>query len=87
LSPNDVVYASGAPAMTGHVARIAKAAGARCYTDPFVANAKSAEHNKLMGRLIGWLDHPRRNSPKLQPAQKPAQASSYRSQNKTLNVR
>jgi len=61
------------------VARIAKAAGAKCYTDPFVANAKLAEHNKLMERLIGWLDPPRRNSPKLQPAR----ASSYRPQNKT----
>jgi len=87
LSPNDVVYASGAPAMTEHVARIAKAAGAKCYTDPFVPNAKLAEHNKLMERLIGWLDTPRRNSPKLQPAQKPARASSYRPQNKTLNAR
>jgi NAD(P)H-flavin reductase/ferredoxin len=38
LSPNDVVYTSGAPAMTDTVARIARAAGARCYTDPFVAN-------------------------------------------------
>jgi hypothetical protein len=27
-----------------------------------------------MGRLIGWLDHPRSNSPKLQPTQKPARA-------------
>jgi 3-phenylpropionate/trans-cinnamate dioxygenase ferredoxin reductase subunit len=87
LSPDDVVYASGAPAMTERVARTAKAAGAKCYTDPFVANAKSAEHNKLMERLIGWLDPPRRSSPKLQPAQKPARASSYPSQNKTLNAR
>ena len=36
LSPDDVVYTAGAPAMTDAVARIAKAAGARCYTDPFV---------------------------------------------------
>jgi 3-phenylpropionate/trans-cinnamate dioxygenase ferredoxin reductase subunit len=76
LSPNDVVYTSGAPAMTEHVARIAKDAGAKCYTDPFVPNAKLAEHSNLMDRLIGWLDHQRRNSPKLQPAQKPARASS-----------
>src|SRR5712671_2706714 len=38
LSPNDVVYTSGAPVMTDAVARIARAAGARCFTDPFVAN-------------------------------------------------
>jgi hypothetical protein len=38
LSPNDVVYTSGAPVMTDTVARIARAAGARCYTDPFLPN-------------------------------------------------
>jgi 3-phenylpropionate/trans-cinnamate dioxygenase ferredoxin reductase subunit len=76
LSPNDVVYASGAPAMTERVARLAKAAGAKCYTDPFLSNPKLAEHNKLMKRLTGWLDHPRRNPPKLQSAGKPARASS-----------
>jgi 3-phenylpropionate/trans-cinnamate dioxygenase ferredoxin reductase subunit len=60
--------------MTERVAQIAKAAGAKCYTDPFVSNAKLAEHSKLMERVIGWLDHPRRSSPKLQSAQKPARA-------------
>ncbi len=43
LSPNDVVYTSGAPALTDTVARIAKAAGAKCYTDPFLPNAKQVE--------------------------------------------
>jgi hypothetical protein len=62
--------------MTERVARIAKAAGARCYSDPFVSNAKLAEHSKLMERVIGWLDHPRRSSPKWQSAQKPARADS-----------
>jgi preprotein translocase subunit SecY len=36
LSPDTVVYTSGAPAMTESVGRIARAAGARCYADPFV---------------------------------------------------
>jgi NAD(P)H-flavin reductase/ferredoxin len=76
LSQNDVVYASGAPAMTERVARIARAAGAKCYTDPFLSNARSAEQNKLMERLIGWFDSPRRDSPKLQPTQKPERVSS-----------
>src|SRR5258705_6436111 len=71
LSPTDVVYAAGAPAMTERVARMAKAAGAKCYSDPFVSIAKLAEHSKLMKRVIGWRDHPRKNSPKLQSAQKP----------------
>jgi 3-phenylpropionate/trans-cinnamate dioxygenase ferredoxin reductase subunit len=46
LSPNDVVYTSGAPGMTDTVARLARAAGARCYTDPFVPNHKPAEPAK-----------------------------------------
>jgi NAD(P)H-flavin reductase len=75
LSPNDVVYASGAPAMTEHVARIAKAAGAKCHTDPFQQSPKLGVHNKMTERLITWLDYPRRNSPKLQPAQKPVRMS------------
>jgi NAD(P)H-flavin reductase len=74
LSPNDVVYAAGAPAMTERAARIAKAAGAKYYTDPFVASATSDKHNGLMKHLIGWLDHPRKTSPKLQPSQTPARA-------------
>jgi NAD(P)H-flavin reductase/ferredoxin len=76
LSPNDVVYASGAPAMTERVARIAKAAGAKCHTDPFQSSPRFAAHNKLTERLINWLDHPRGNAPKLQPAQKVARISS-----------
>jgi 3-phenylpropionate/trans-cinnamate dioxygenase ferredoxin reductase subunit len=75
LSRDDVVYAAGAPALTESVARIAKAAGAKCYTDPFLSNAKLAERSKLKERLMGWLDHPRRDS-QLQPTQKPARAIS-----------
>ena len=43
LSPDTVVYASGAPAMTESVGRIARAAGARCYADPFVPTTTLAE--------------------------------------------
>ena len=43
LSQHDIVYAAGAPAMTAKVAEIAKAAGARCYTDPFVVSAAAGE--------------------------------------------
>jgi NAD(P)H-flavin reductase/ferredoxin len=55
LSPNDLVYASGAPAMTERVAHLAKAAGAKCYTDPFLSSANVAEDSKFRGRLAGWL--------------------------------
>jgi len=53
LSPDDVVYTAGAPALTESVARIARAAGARCYTDPFVSNDQPAEQTTLRGRLSG----------------------------------
>jgi NAD(P)H-flavin reductase len=46
LSPDDVVYTSGAPAMTDTVARMARAAGARCYTDPFVPSHNPVEQAK-----------------------------------------
>jgi NAD(P)H-flavin reductase len=67
LSPTDVVYASGAPAMTERVARIARVAGAKCHTDPFISSARSTEQKKLVQRLTGWLDHPGRNSRASQP--------------------
>jgi NAD(P)H-flavin reductase/ferredoxin len=43
LSPNAVVYTSGVPAMTESVGRIARAAGARCYADPFLPTTTPAE--------------------------------------------
>ena len=71
LTANDVVYTAGAPAMTDAVARIAKAAGAVCYTDPFVQEARTVEQPGLMSRLTGWLNEPKSSIP-LQPEQKPA---------------
>jgi NAD(P)H-flavin reductase/ferredoxin len=76
LSPNDVVYTAGAPAMTQSVARIAKAAGARCYTDPFVSSAKAVDQT-LLGRVTGWLNHGPQELPvRLRSEQKPAPAVS-----------
>lgn len=60
LSPDDMVYASGAPAMTNEIARIARQAGAVCYTDPFVPNVRPTEQAGLMGRLFGGRDDPRK---------------------------
>jgi NAD(P)H-flavin reductase len=62
LSPSDVVYTAGAPAMTERVARIARAYGAKCYADPFTSNAKSNEQKKLVQRVTGRLIQPGRNS-------------------------
>ena len=55
LSPDDIVYTAGAPAMTEAVAKLAAAAGARCYTDPFVANPTEDDPG-LIARVVGWFD-------------------------------
>ena len=68
LSPDDVVYTAGAPAMTDAVARIAQAAGARCYTDPFVQEHTGSEQAGLMSRLTGWLNEPKDKPIAMQPA-------------------
>jgi NAD(P)H-flavin reductase len=47
LSPDAVVYTSGAPAMTESVGRIARAAGARCYADPFVPTTTPSEQARV----------------------------------------
>ena len=62
LSPDDVVYTAGAPAVTETVARVARAAGSVCYADPFVASLGASEDAGLIGRVAGWFDAPRRSS-------------------------
>jgi 3-phenylpropionate/trans-cinnamate dioxygenase ferredoxin reductase subunit len=56
LVADDIVYTSGAPAMTGAVARIAREAGTVCYTDPFVPHAREGERGGLIDRLFGARD-------------------------------
>jgi 3-phenylpropionate/trans-cinnamate dioxygenase ferredoxin reductase subunit len=69
LTPDDVVYTCGAPAMTDAVAKMARAAGARCHCDPFVSSAQPSEQGgNLMGRLTGWLDS-QRGRPAMLPAE------------------
>jgi NAD(P)H-flavin reductase/ferredoxin len=55
LSPDDIVYTGGAPAMTKSVAQFAKAAGAKCYTDPFVSDKRPAAQSGLITRMTDWL--------------------------------
>jgi NAD(P)H-flavin reductase/ferredoxin len=55
LSPDDVVYTAGAPALTAHVAEIAEACGAKCYTDPFVAEGTHGERPNPVFRMAAWL--------------------------------
>lgn len=62
LLPNDVVYTSGAPAMTNDVARLARIAGAACYTDPFIPNARGDEPAGLVARLFRAQGGSRRGS-------------------------
>jgi len=62
LSRRDIVYACGAPAMTESVARIAVAAGATCYTDPFVPNIKPGANPGVTSHLAGrWFDSARKS--------------------------
>ena len=61
LSPADLVYTAGAPAMTEAVAQIARTAGARCYTDPFSPNDRGSEQSGTVARFLGWLDGSRKS--------------------------
>jgi NAD(P)H-flavin reductase/ferredoxin len=58
LSPDHLVYASGGPSMTERVSEIARAAGARCYTDPFLSNDDTGERATLAERWRSWLSRP-----------------------------
>jgi 3-phenylpropionate/trans-cinnamate dioxygenase ferredoxin reductase subunit len=65
LSLRDVVYAAGAPAMVEAVTQIARAAGARCYADPFEPEANRSEGEGLLSRVVEWLGGDLRLSPPL----------------------
>ena len=69
LSPNDVVYVSGAPALTECVARTAREAGAECHADPHLSDAEYTGGSNFMSRLTGWLEGPRGSNTTLQPSQ------------------
>jgi 3-phenylpropionate/trans-cinnamate dioxygenase ferredoxin reductase subunit len=54
LNEQDIVFAAGAPDMVRAVARIAKTAGAKCYTDPFEASAHITTSD-FWSRAAAWL--------------------------------
>ncbi|HYC17457.1 MAG TPA: 2Fe-2S iron-sulfur cluster-binding protein [Pseudolabrys sp.] len=56
LTPDDVVFAAGAPEMVRAVARIADAVGANCYSDPFEAASPRAGSG-LWSLAAGWLNN------------------------------
>jgi 3-phenylpropionate/trans-cinnamate dioxygenase ferredoxin reductase subunit len=41
--------------MTAEVARLARAAGAKCHTDPFSSAANPREQATLIARVADWL--------------------------------
>ena len=51
LSPDDIVYVAGAPAMAKQVAAAARSAGARCYTDPFAPNGS----RRVLANPVSWM--------------------------------
>src|SRR5262249_4389912 len=55
LTPNDVVYCAGAPAMVEVITRAAVEAGAKCYSDPFEPAAAQREKTSLLSRAADWL--------------------------------
>lgn len=55
LSPRDVIYTAGAPAMVERVAQVAGAVGAKCYTDPFSPQGKDSERRSFLARASSWL--------------------------------
>jgi len=55
LSPNDIVYCAGAPAMVEAISRTAAKAGAKCYSDPFEPAAAQREKASLLSRAADWL--------------------------------
>jgi NAD(P)H-flavin reductase/ferredoxin len=64
LSARDVVYAAGAPAMVETATRIAKAAGARLFSDPFEPAAANGG-KAFLSRAAEWLAPAIPDSPSL----------------------
>jgi len=55
MSAEDIVYTCGAPPMVEKVQRMAIAAGAKCYCDPFEAATDSEDENGLLSRAMRWF--------------------------------
>jgi NAD(P)H-flavin reductase/ferredoxin len=64
LSSSDVIYTAGAPAMVETVARMARGAGAKCYTDPFLPENNESEQPSFLSRATTWFGS---DSPPLAP--------------------
>ena len=58
LSPDDVVYAGGSPAMVEAVTRIANAAGAQLFVDPFEPASNDQDGVNFLARAAQWFAAP-----------------------------
>jgi NAD(P)H-flavin reductase/ferredoxin len=76
LTPDDIVFAAGAPEMVEAVARMSGAVGAKCYSDPFEAAPHGATAD-LWWLAAGWLTNTSRVS---RPARRRSQAG-HRAEN------
>ena len=76
LTPHDIVFAAGAPAMVEVVAQMAKSAGAKCYSDPFESGSDSPAASSLWSRAADWLSNEARISP---TTQNPPHRAAHRS--------
>jgi 3-phenylpropionate/trans-cinnamate dioxygenase ferredoxin reductase subunit len=68
LSAEDMVYVSGAPALTESVSRMARAAGAICHADAFVPTSEGGEQGSLITRVARWFDGPQERAEVLHAA-------------------
>ena len=55
LTPDDIVYACGAPQMVDAVKDLALAAGSAFYADPFTPQHGSHDDDGLVARATSWL--------------------------------
>jgi 3-phenylpropionate/trans-cinnamate dioxygenase ferredoxin reductase subunit len=55
LTPDDIVYACGAPQMVDAVKDLALAAGATFYADPFTPQHGSHDDDGIVARAVTWL--------------------------------
>ena len=76
ITSNDTIYAAGAPAMVEAVTRMAAAAGARCYADPFTA---STTGYRFLARLRQALETS--DPDRLEPTQEPVSQSVWSTTN------
>jgi NAD(P)H-flavin reductase/ferredoxin len=90
LTPDDIVYACGAPQMVDAVKDLALAAGATFYADPFTPQHGSHDDESIVARAVTWLSalvpltssaEPTRAPPRLQTLRQQARRERpYRSE-------